>query len=147
MKQGKKPKTLDHRMPNFFDYDPKTGRLPGESYCVPEQALDVATDATNERFQMSELDRCMARLLSPENVTYLPASFDKRFAGAMAGLASHPDQKITAKQRDLLLFKVVRYRRQLFGKKVAEFIHRASIGRDRAKIEAAVIAAIAGIAR
>ena len=50
-----------------------------------------------------------------EGVTFLPASFDKRFCRDMATIAKHkPEQELTEKQARLLTFMIYRYRRQIY---------------------------------
>jgi hypothetical protein len=62
---------------------------------------------------MTDDDRRAALAISPNCVTYLPGSYDKMFARAMAALAAQPDATLTDNQRRLLWSKVVRYRRQI----------------------------------
>lgn len=62
---------------------------------------------------MTHLDRRAAKAISPARVTYLPGSYDKRFAAAMELEAAKADAMITDAQRNLLWSKVIRYRRQL----------------------------------
>jgi len=65
------------------------------------------------RRPMTDAERQMALSLSPGKVTYLPGSFDKRFARDMAALAMETEPQITEKQAALLVEKIHRYRRQL----------------------------------
>ena len=65
----------------------------------------------NQKTPMTDDDRRAAKALG--GATYVPASYDKRFAHAMYTLSSEPDAQITDKQRKLIWLKVVRYRRQI----------------------------------
>lgn len=56
-----------------------------------------------EIMAIAALDRC----------TYLPGSFEKRFARDMAALHKQADPQITARQRAWLWKQVYRYRRQI----------------------------------
>lgn len=57
-----------------------------------------------EREIAINLDRC----------TYLPGSFEKRFARDMAFFAQNdPDREMTARQRSWMLTQLKRYRRQI----------------------------------
>ena len=60
-----------------------------------------------------ELERRAMFALGRGAVSYLPASFDKRFARNMAALANHVDYTLTDRQRWLLWRMVYRYRRQI----------------------------------
>lgn len=52
--------------------------------------------------------------LALNRVTYLPASYDKRFSHAMWHYAKNePDRVLTPQQRELLKTMVHRYRRQI----------------------------------
>ena len=61
---------------------------------------------------MSEEQIAQAKLLN--RCTYLPGSFEKRFARNMAALAeSNPDKELTAKQSEWLEKQFFRYRNQI----------------------------------
>lgn len=112
---------------------------------VAESVTRRSHRVSEPRTAMTAFDRCLATLISPERITYLPASYDKRFGGAMASIAADPDAKITDHQRALLVSKIVRYRRQIFDKRSAAVIKRAQANHDPAAVEAAIIAAVAGL--
>lgn len=76
------------------------------------QSLTVwdGTVTSNERFPMTDDEKRAA--LALEKCTYLPGSFEKRFARDMAGIA-RGTAEITVKQRGWLWKQVHRYRRQI----------------------------------
>ena len=59
------------------------------------------------------LERRAMKALGPGRVTYLPASFNKRFARSMEQLAEQETYTLTDRQRWLLWRMVFRYRRQI----------------------------------
>lgn len=61
---------------------------------------------------MTDFERELARLLSPDRVTYVPGSPDKRMARAMAALAGTEVPQITEPQAGYLRRLAFRYRRQ-----------------------------------
>lgn len=63
------------------------------------------------RTPMTEREQDAARALS--KCTYLPGSFEKRFARDMASHASSESPQITERQRTWLWKQVFRYRRQI----------------------------------
>jgi hypothetical protein len=62
---------------------------------------------------MTDLERRAAQAVSPDRVTYLPATWAKRFGRAMAAEASLPAAALTDKQRDALWRQVWKFRRQI----------------------------------
>ena len=94
---------------------------------------------------MDPLERFLAKMLAPHNVTYLPGSYNKRFASSMAAMAERPNAMCSPKQRALLISFAVRYRRQLFAGRQLRLIEAAKKSGDPTRIEAAIIACVSGL--
>ncbi len=63
---------------------------------------------------MTPAEIAAAKALSPSRISYLPGSFEKRFARDMAALAeAQPEKELSEKQRAFLLKMTWRYRKQL----------------------------------
>lgn len=71
-----------------------------------------------ERTPMTALEQDAARALG--KCTYLPGSFEKRFARDMASHASSESPQITERQRAWLWKQVYRYRKQIKDKDLIE---------------------------
>lgn len=71
---------------------------------------------------MTELERRAAAAISPDRVTYLPATWAKRFGRGMAAEAEHVDPLITDRQREMLWQQVYKFRRQIRDK---DLVHAA----------------------
>lgn len=69
-----------------------------------------------ERFPMDDEEKQASQALC--KCTYLPGSFEKRFARDMDTLSKSPCPEITAKQRTWLWKQVYRYRKQIKDKKL-----------------------------
>lgn len=65
------------------------------------------------RTPMTDLERRAALALSPDKITYLPASWAKRFGRGMSAEASLPHGALTDNQREALWSAVWRFRRQI----------------------------------
>lgn len=64
------------------------------------------TEQKFERFPLSEIEKEVVKAL--DNVTFLPASYDKRFWRSL-----HPDELYTWKQKRYIRFIFNKYRRQI----------------------------------
>ena len=64
-----------------------------------------------DRMPLDEIDRLLIRHL--ERCSFLPASFDKRFARSMTHTANAPAALLSPRQRSCLNAMVYRYRRQI----------------------------------
>lgn len=62
---------------------------------------------------MTKTEQQIALMLSPEHVTYLPGSWAKRFARALAYQAKNDEPCITEKQAEWLRNLAHKYRRQV----------------------------------
>lgn len=67
----------------------------------------------NARSPMTREERWLALALEPNRITYLPGSWDKRFARSLAEKARQDDATLSARQRDQMHRMAHRYRRQL----------------------------------
>ena len=65
----------------------------------------------NPRHPMTDEQRDMARALG--QCSFLPGSWDKRFARDMAAMAEDPDAALTRRQAETLMEVCHRYRRQI----------------------------------
>lgn len=62
---------------------------------------------------MTQDERWLALSLEPGRITYLPASWDKRFARSLAEKARDPDALLSERQREQMRRMAHRYRGQL----------------------------------
>lgn len=85
--------------------DVRRGSTPSKSEALVRTVVDET-----DRLLVAALGRC----------SFLPASFDKRFAKAMVAIAGRADGALTVRQRSRLNALVYRYRRQIAATIVAK---------------------------
>lgn len=90
---------------------PKANEIRRRSRRRQEAHPEPESSAPKERFPMTDQEKYAARCLA--RCTFLPGSYNKRFARAMEALAEDEDAGLTKRQRTNLWRLIYRYRRQI----------------------------------